>query len=188
MPGATLVRCNLYYKNKWLLAFISGSLLFLSFPKYGVGNVAWIALVPLLLTLQKESVKSALITGFFAGLVFNIGLIYWIALVVVNYGYLPWAIGLAAMLFLAAYLSIYVALFAGGIIYLREKGINQVIAAPLLWTCLEYLKSHLMTGFPWENLGYSQYLNPHVIQIADIAGIEDSMLTPSASFCNDDRF
>jgi apolipoprotein N-acyltransferase len=165
------VRCYLYYKNKWLLAFISGSLLFLSFPKYGVGSVAWIALVPLLLALQKESVKSALRTGFFAGLVFNVGLIYWIALVVVNYGYLPWAIGLVAMLFLAAYLSVYVALFAGGIVYLREKGINQIITAPLLWTCLEYLKSHLLTGFPWENLAYSQYLNPHVIQIADIAGI-----------------
>jgi apolipoprotein N-acyltransferase len=146
-------------------------LLFLSFPKYGSGMVAWIALVPLLLALRKESVKSALMTGFCAGLVFNVGLIYWIALVVVNYGYLPWAIGLAAMLFLAAYLSLYVALFAGGIAYLQEKGINQVIAAPLVWTCLEYCKSHLLTGFPWENLAYSQYLNPHVIQLADITGL-----------------
>lgn len=153
------------------MAFISGGLLFLSFPKYGAGNVAWIALVPLLLALHKTSVKSALITGFGAGLVFNVGLIYWISLVIVNYGYLPWAVGLVAMLFLAAYLSIYVALFAGGIAYLREKGINQIIAAPLLWTCLEYLKSHLLTGFPWENLAYSQYLNLHVIQITDITGI-----------------
>jgi apolipoprotein N-acyltransferase len=153
------------------LAFISGGLLFLSFPKYGIGYVAWIALVPLLLALHKTSVKSALITGFCTGLVFNVGLIYWISLVVVNYGYLPLAVGLVAMLFLAAYLSIYIALFAGGIAYLREKGISQIIAAPLLWTCLEYLKSHLLTGFPWENLAYSQYLNPHVIQIADIAGI-----------------
>ena len=167
---STGVRCYLYYKNRWLLAFISGSLLFLSFPKYGAGNVAWIALVPLLLALQKESIKSALITGGCAGLVFNVGIIYWIALVVVNYGYLPWAIGLVAMLFLAAYLSIYVALFAGGIAYLRDKGMNQIIAAPLLWTCLEYLKTHLLTGFPWENLAYSQYLNPHIIQISDITG------------------
>jgi len=127
--------------------------------------------VPLLLALQQGSVKSALIKGFFAGLIFNVGLIYWVALVVVNYGYLPMAIGLVAMLFLAAYLSIYVALFAGTLSYLREKGINQTIAAPLIWTCLEYLKSHLLTGFPWENLAYSQYLNPHLIQIADITGI-----------------
>jgi apolipoprotein N-acyltransferase len=164
-------RAYILQKNRWFLAFISGSLLFLSFPKYGVGSVAWMALVPLLFALRKGSVKSALATGFFAGLVFNVGLIYWIALVVVNYGYLPLAVGLLAVLFLAAYLSIYVALFAGGVAYLRDKGINQLIAAPLLWTCLEYLKSHLLTGFPWENLGYSQYLNPHVIQIADIAGI-----------------
>ncbi|MFH1580540.1 MAG: apolipoprotein N-acyltransferase [Pseudomonadota bacterium] len=153
------------------MAFISGGLLFFSFPKYGIGNVAWIALVPLLLALNKGTVKSALITGFFTGFIFNVGLIYWIALVVVNYGYLPLAIGLVAMLFLAAYLSIYLALFAGGISYLRDKGINQIIAAPLLWTCLEYLKSHLLTGFPWENLAYSQYLNPHIIQMADVTGL-----------------
>ena len=180
-------RLYLNFNNRLLLALISGSLLFLSFPKYGVGNVAWIALIPLLLAVQKGSVKSALTAGFFTGLVFNVGIIYWIALVVVNYGYLPLAIGLVAMLFLAAYLSIYVALFAGGISYLRGKGINQIIAAPLLWTCLEYIKSHLFTGFPWENLAYSQYLNPKVIQIADITGIYGItfvIVLINAVFCN----
>ena len=152
------------------MAFISGSLLFLSFPKYGVGNVAWIALVPLLLALPGGSVKSSLISGFWAGLVGNAGIIYWISWVIVDYGHLPWVIGLVALLSQAAYLSIYLALFAGGVTYLSRKGVNRIITAPLLWTCLEYLKSHLLTGFPWENLAYSQYLNLHVIQIADCTG------------------
>jgi len=41
----------------------------------------------------------------------------------------------------------------------------------VLWVCLEYLKSKLFTGFPWENLGYSQFNNLFFIQIADIVGV-----------------
>jgi len=37
---------------------------------------------------------------------------------------------------------------------------------------LEYLRRHLFTGFPWALLGYSQYLNLPVIQIADVTGAE----------------
>jgi apolipoprotein N-acyltransferase len=35
---------------------------------------------------------------------------------------------------------------------------------------LEYLRSFLLTGFPWANLAYSQYLNLPFIQMADITG------------------
>lgn len=153
------------------LAVISGIFLFLSFPKYGAGIVAWIALVPLMYSCRESTVISGFIRGFVAGLVFNVGLLYWIAFVIVNYGHLSLPIGIFAMLLMAAYLSIYVALFTAGLVYLRDRGIAQVIAAPLLWTCLEYAKSHLLTGFPWENLAYSQYLYIPLIQIADITGI-----------------
>ena len=72
------------------------------------------------------------------------------------------------MLLLAAYLSLYTACFAVGVAILREKGIRFFLSAPLLWTLFEYLRSHLLTGFPWENLAYSQYLYPKVIQIAEL--------------------
>jgi len=35
---------------------------------------------------------------------------------------------------------------------------------------LEYLRSHIFTGFPWSLLGYSQCNNLPIIQIADITG------------------
>ncbi len=43
--------------------------------------------------------------------------------------------------------------------------------APALWICLEYCKSNFLTGFPWENLGYSQYMNFYFIQFADVLGV-----------------
>ncbi len=74
------------------------------------------------------------------------------------------------MLLLACYLSIYLALFAAGIVYFK-KTIPLYLIAPVLWVGLEYCKSQLLTGFPWENLGYSQYLNLYLIQFADILGV-----------------
>ena len=136
-----------------------------------MGIFAWIALVPLLYALKGKRVKDGLAIGFIAGLVSYIGIIYWVTFVVVHYGYLPYYMGISAMLLLAAYLSVYMALFAAGVIYFKERGIPPIVAAPLLWSCLEYGKSHLLTGFPWENLAYSQYLCGPMIQVADITGI-----------------
>jgi apolipoprotein N-acyltransferase len=153
------------------LAVLSGLLLFLSFPKYGSGWLAWIAFIPLLFALKKsKTVAQGLLLGFITGVVSYIGIIYWIAFVIVNYGYLPLHVGIILMLLLACYLGVYISLFAGCIVYFRERN-PLYLTAPVLWVCFEHVKSLLLTGFPWENLGYSQYLNTYFIQIADVAGV-----------------
>jgi apolipoprotein N-acyltransferase len=145
-------------KNKnlrWniLFAILSGALLILSFPKYGWGFVAWFAFIPLLFALHRvTSIRQALLLGFITGVVGYTGIIYWIVYVVVNYGYLPVYLGIIIMLLLACYLSVYLAIFAAGIVYFRWK-IPLYLTGPVLWICLEYCKSQLFTGFPWENLG-----------------------------------
>jgi len=159
-------------KDTFVLSFTSGILLFLSFPKYGFGFIAWVALVPLFFALKHiTSFRIGLIAGFIAGIAFYTGIFYWIVFVIVNYGHLPYYAGISIMLLLSSYLSIYLALFAAGIVYLAGKGIPKIVVAPVLWTCFEYGKSHLFTGFPWENLAYSQYLNTTLIQVVDITGI-----------------
>jgi apolipoprotein N-acyltransferase len=154
-----------------MLAVLSGLLLVLSFPKYGNGIVAWAALIPLFFALKDAAPQEAFKTGFLTGLVAHVGILYWITYVVVQYGYLPVYVGIGAMLLLSAYLSLYTACFAWGVVFLRERGIRIFWSAPLLWTILEFLRGRLLTGFPWENLAYSQYLYPKVIQLADITGI-----------------
>ncbi len=110
-------------------------------------------------------------TGFLTGMIAHLGILYWISYVVVQYGYLPVYMGIMAMLLLAAYLSLYTACFAMGVVFLRRRGGAFFLSAPLLWTILEFARSHLFTGFPWENLAYSQYLYGNIIQIADLTGI-----------------
>ena len=41
----------------------------------------------------------------------------------------------------------------------------------MLWVGLEYLRSFFVIGFPWNSLGYSQYLTPYVTQFADMTGV-----------------
>jgi apolipoprotein N-acyltransferase len=158
--------------NDVMLAFGSGWLLILSFPKFGTGFLAWVCLTPLFYALGGgKTFRQGLVLGIITGLTAQVGIMYWITHVVVNYGYLPYPVGIAAMLLLSAYLSLYTGLFSAAVVYFRNQGIPLWAAAPLLWTCLEYGKSSLLTGFPWENLGYSQYLQLPLIQIADLTGV-----------------
>ncbi len=152
------------------LAVLSGLLLVLSFPKFGHGAVAWVALVPLLYGLRSLSASRAFLAGLLAGFVQHVGLLYWVTGVVVHYGQLPWVLGIPLMMLLALYVSLYTGLFAGGIVLFRRCAIPVLVSAPLLWTVLEYGKSNLLTGFPWENLAHSQYLNLPIIQMADVTG------------------
>jgi apolipoprotein N-acyltransferase len=158
-------------ENEIILAVISGLFLFLSFPKYGFGAMAWLALIPLFFAVQKSSsARRALALGFISGIVGYVGILYWITYVVVNYGYLPLYLGVIIMLLLVCYISVYIALFAAGVYFMRGKNYFS-LAVPALWVCLEYFKSYLFTGFPWENLGYSQYLNAYFIQFTDVFGV-----------------
>jgi len=154
-----------------IFSLTSGTLLFLSFPKFDYHFLVWIFLIPLLIALRKRSISDSFRIGFLTGLVYNIGITYWVVFVIVRYGYLPLYVGVVIMVLLALYLSMYVAIFAAGVTFLRKRGIAEIIAAPLLWTSLEYGKSHLLTGFPWENLAYALHENLSMIQIADITGI-----------------
>ncbi len=158
-------------KNRLILAGLSGLLLFFSFPMYGYGIVAWAALIPLFFALKDTTPRAAFRIGFFTGFVAYIGIFYWIVYVVVHYGYLPIYAGIAAMLLLAAYLSIYTACFATGVVILKRRGVPLFLSAPLLWVVLEFIRAHLLTGFPWGSLAYSQYLYTKAIQISDITGI-----------------
>jgi apolipoprotein N-acyltransferase len=121
--------------------------------------------------LRDKSFSEAFFLGLLTGLVYNIGIIYWVSFVIVHYGYLPLYVGISTMLLLALYLSLYVAVFSMAVRYFHSRGIREIYSAPLVWTILEYIKSYFLTGFPWENLAYSQFGFKSLIQISDITGI-----------------
>jgi apolipoprotein N-acyltransferase len=158
-------------KKTLFLSVVSGVLLFLSFPKFDLNILVWVSLVPLLFAVQGKNLREALWMGLVTGFVYNVGILYWVSFVIVQYGYLPLYLGIFIMLLLALYLSLYVSIFSAGIVYFRKRGFPEIVVAPVLWSCLEYGKSHLLTGFPWENLAYSLHDMISFIQIIDISGV-----------------
>lgn len=48
---------------------------------------------------------------------------------------------------------------------------SQLLTLALGWVALEYLRSHLLSGFPWAPLGVSQWRQLPLIQLASITGV-----------------
>jgi len=154
------------------LALGTGILLFLSFPgAVGLWPLAWIALVPLLLALKDVRPAVAARLGLIAGMVHFISLLYWIIIVLGRYGNLPLWVSIPALLLVALYMSCYLVLFC--IIISRVWKHQEMLivwVGPLLWVGLDFIRSFLFSGFPWQDLGYSQYKALLLIQTADLIG------------------
>jgi apolipoprotein N-acyltransferase len=159
-------------KELLLLLPLSAILLILSFPKIDQPLLAWIALIPLLYVLKGKSVYRTFFLGWLCGFLFHIGLIYWIVVVTITYGKLIYPLGILVMLLLAGYLGLYVGFsFALARFIEIKTTFKSPLILPFTWVTMEYLKSFLFIGFPWESLGYSQYRLLPLIQCADITGV-----------------
>ena len=158
------------HTQRILLAIASGLLLTASFPKIGISQLAWVALVPLLGVISESSAKQAFRLGFITGLAHYLTLLYWLINTMMTYGYLPVWVAVPLLFLLAAYLSLYIGVFSM-VLSLCRKPIYCMMMAPVLWVALEYLRTFLLSGFPWGLLGYSQVNHLHLIQIADIFGV-----------------
>jgi apolipoprotein N-acyltransferase len=159
-------------KRDILLSLLSGLLFILSFPRFDLEFLAWFALVPLFLSIEGKGLGRSFKLGFLAGIVAFLGTLYWIIVAVHTYGNVPLIPSGLILLLLVGYLSLFIGAFAflTRLIQIRS-GLQTILFTPLLWVGLEYLRTYLLTGFPWASLGYSQFLNLPFIQIADITGV-----------------
>ena len=95
-----------------LLAGLSGLMLTASFAPIALDWIAWVSLIPLLISLENKSLSDAFKIGLLVGLFHYLTLIYWIVNVLSRYGNLNPIVSLAALLLLSFYLSLYLAFFA----------------------------------------------------------------------------
>ncbi|MBU1344075.1 MAG: apolipoprotein N-acyltransferase [Proteobacteria bacterium] len=165
------IQKNTNFLFKYFPALISGLLLTLSFPKTGFSFLAFFALVPLLVSIRPRTSKASFYSGFTAGLVHFLTLIYWVIPTVHVYGGLHPILAVSTLTLLCFYLALYPAIFAFLLKKLDPASCFSPILAACLWTGLEFIRTYAFTGFSWGGLGYSQYLNLSLIQIADFSGV-----------------
>jgi apolipoprotein N-acyltransferase len=155
-----------------LLCLLSGIALVLIFPWYDVAWLAWLALVPLLVATQALSARAALWWGWLSGSVGYLGILRWIPHTMIRYGGVPTPVSYGILLLLVAYVGLYVGVFAAGWAWIAKRWPRGILLlAPALWVALEWVRAHALSGFPWASLGYSQYLNLPVIQVAELTSV-----------------
>ena len=147
------------------VAVAGGLLLWASFPPLGWWPLAWVAPVPWLLLIRWERLpgrRPYLIVGL-------AGFLHWMVLLQgIRLAHPALYLGWFA---LSAYLTIYPVLFiALSRVAVHRLRVSVVLAAPLVWTGLEFSRGYLITGFSMALLGHTQAQWTTVIQIADVFG------------------
>jgi len=155
------------------LLVVAGVLGALAFPVTDWWLCAWVWLVPPLLFALSRSVRGALADGWLCGTVFYCVLLRWLDHTFRHFSAIPWPITWLPIVALAAYCGLYAGLVAAAVAWLRVRiGPGLALAVvPVLWVAGEWVRGHLMDGFPWGLLGYSQHSRLPVIQVAELGGV-----------------
>ncbi|HLA09431.1 MAG TPA: apolipoprotein N-acyltransferase [Pyrinomonadaceae bacterium] len=153
-------------------ALLSALLLILAFPDYDFWPLAWIALIPLLLTISKRrSPLHALILGWIAGSVFFYATCYWLTFSMINYGNIPAWIAYLLLVPGAVVVGLFPGLFSAVLASsVRRSGASAMLLAPFIWISFEWARLGV-TGQLWNALGYSQAYQPWLIQSARWGGV-----------------
>jgi apolipoprotein N-acyltransferase len=150
------------------LATISGILVFTACPNYDIQPFAWIAIVPVLLAIDKaSSVYRAVFFGWWTGIITNVGAFYWVIGLLERFGRLPRAAAVLLFLLLCAYQGTRFLLFGWIVRAIRNHTkLPLALVAPLAMVTSELC---IPLIFQW-NLAAMEAWQPQVIQIADLTG------------------
>ena len=160
-----------------LIAFVAGAATTLALPPFEIWPIAFLTF-PVLVWLvdgagagRLGGVLTAAITGWWFGLGYFVTGLYWIGNAFLvdakNFGWLlPFAV-----LGLPAYLAFYTAFGLALARLIWTRGAVRILALAFALTLAEWLRGHLLTGFPWNAYGYA-LMSPLVLaQGAALVGL-----------------
>lgn len=151
----------------WIMALLSGGMAVLAFPPHSQDAAGWFCLIPLVCAVRFGWADWR--HGWAAGITFWLGTMWWLAHVT--------TLGMLLLcLYLAGYWAAWCALLRPVMTRYPEATTraNLVISfvAATGWVGLDAVRAWLLSGFPWNGLGVSQFENLGMIQIARLGGVE----------------
>ncbi|HEX4964840.1 MAG TPA: apolipoprotein N-acyltransferase [Thermoanaerobaculia bacterium] len=154
---------------RYLFAAAGGVLWGLCFSKVSLPVASWIALTPLVVMLAWPRPGRL---GFVHGLAAWMTGLYWIVPTLRTYGQMPVVVGILLTALLASYLALFHALFGWlGSAMWRRGGLLRLVTLPALWVALEWLRTYLGGGFPWNLAGYTWVDVPGALPLAAWIGV-----------------
>ncbi len=146
-------------------AGLGAALLWAAFPPVDFRPLAFVAPVPWVLMVRQRELAGRRTYGhlWLAGLLFWLAALHWVRLSHPA-AWLGW-------IALAAYFACYLPLFVGlSRVAVHRLSVPVVLAAPVVWTGLELLRAHFLTGMSMASLGHTQYRFLTLIQLSDLGG------------------
>lgn len=152
-------------KTVWLLGLAGAGLCYLAHPPVDWSLLGWIGPAPWLMLARTRVLpgRRPLRALWIAGTVFWLAAAQWLRL--------PHPLNHLAWILIAIYLGGYLPL----IVRLTQVGVHRWgaplwIVGPAVWTGLELVRAHLLTGFLMASLAHTQAEYPAMIQIASLGG------------------
>jgi len=158
----------------YIVSLLAGAALSLAFAPFSFPLLAILSPAVLLFIWRKcsSSAKESFVTGWFFGCgLFAVGA-SWIYVSIYNYGNAPAALAFIITALFVAVLALFVALTGYGLqkIYPRNDLVKNLLVFPAIWVLGEWLRTWILTGFPWLFIGYSQISTP-LKNIAPFLGV-----------------
>lgn len=150
---------NFLSTQHWLSFLCGLSLVF----AYAPFSIWWLPLVVLPLWLQQLSnntVRQATKNGFLFGLGWFASGISWVHVSIDQFGGMPLIASLSLMVLLCLYLALFPALACFLASLFSTDKVLTFWVLPSTWVFAEWLRSWVLTGFPWLSLGYTQIDSP----------------------------
>ncbi|MGD0238276.1 MAG: apolipoprotein N-acyltransferase [Syntrophorhabdales bacterium] len=161
-----------YIKNSRLnLPFSSAILLVLSQPPISLFPLAYVALIPLLFSLETGKHRRNFFAGFLTGIMAYTGLVYWVVVAMNTYGGISIPLAILILALFVLYLALYVGLVTWLCPWLEVSlRVPLYLGVPLLWVLCEYWRGWFLSGFPWSYLAHSQHNFLAMIQVVSVTG------------------
>lgn len=167
------------------ILILSGLGMQLSYPPMNLDFFAWICVIPLLWITLNKSVKRAFLYGLLWGYMWHLPGTFFLREINV---FIPFIFGIVLGLFNAVFAMavpwlgknlLYPQEIRNGDFDERQRFYQFPISGEILmtfglaglWVVLEWIRSWIFTGFPWNLLGASQWQNYSLIQICEYTGI-----------------
>ena len=154
-----------WYQSTFGLATLSAVLLWVALPPVDLGPVGWLAPVGWLLLIRQPQLggRRPYTMLYLVGVLYSATAFYWLTL--------PHWSAIFGWIAMFVYLGWYLVLFVWlSRIAVHRLGWPLILAAPVVWTGLEWVRAHFATGFLLAALGHTQYEWITLIQISDLVG------------------
>jgi apolipoprotein N-acyltransferase len=163
--------------RRWLIAFIAGALSALAMAPVNAWPILFVTF-PILVWLidgagvgRWRGMTAAAATGWWFGFGYFVAGLYWIGYAfLVDAPTFGWLLPIA-VLGLPALLAFFTAF---GVVLARilwTRGAPRILALGVALTATEWLRGHVLTGFPWNTFGYALASPLELAQSASVIGI-----------------